>query len=458
MKEDGWLGGDSLDWDRSRGSDFRCLSQAIFCMEKIAGNLKGVTIVQLEKWLNLQDPFSSDFKAKISDAYRIFAELVQDRKLNKVFKKPAKVSPVEFTTIGLLVFAHKDTLTMAQLSAAIAKMREEVRAAYMDIRMNSRVMKTMIDFIKTLKILKIPGDMGGPAGATGSMVGLKRKRAEQQDESEDEDDNDDNEKTEGQKLKAKKKSAAVSSANPPGSSAVPPVPKASLPQRVKVEPVASPVVPSQVPKLPPPDRMAALRRAKDTIAQQQQFQQPSALPTEPRALFNNPNAIESNPQMLPSPGPSFTFLSSQAGPPNINHAFNPNSYKAPPLPAPPPPLSSSAIENSLMATMMRSTLGPSAVPSKWQDGHQQPPPPVNAGSSSSRRGSLDRASWSRDLEREPRDRDRDRDRNYASGSGGSGSGRYHDHDERYRRESGSHGYGRRSSDEYDRERTRGWKV
>jgi hypothetical protein len=66
--------------------------------------------------LDRLDPFSFDLKAKISDAYRIFAELVRDRKL---FKKPAKVSPVEFTTIGLLVFVHKDTLTMAQLSDAM---------------------------------------------------------------------------------------------------------------------------------------------------------------------------------------------------------------------------------------------------------------------------------------------------------------------------------------------------
>ena len=83
LEEDGWLGGDLLDWDRSCGSDFRCVSQVIFRIEKISGNLKGVTILQLEKWLNLQVPFSSDFKAKISDAYRIFAELVQDKKTHQ---------------------------------------------------------------------------------------------------------------------------------------------------------------------------------------------------------------------------------------------------------------------------------------------------------------------------------------------------------------------------------------
>ena len=54
------------------------------------------------------------------------------------------MSPVEFTTIGLLVFTRKDTLTVAQLSDAIAKMRDDVRATYVDIRMNSRVV-TMTD-------------------------------------------------------------------------------------------------------------------------------------------------------------------------------------------------------------------------------------------------------------------------------------------------------------------------
>ena len=43
---------------------------------------------------------------------------------------------------------------MAQLSDAIAKMREDVRATYVDIRMKARVLKSMIDFIKSLQIPK----------------------------------------------------------------------------------------------------------------------------------------------------------------------------------------------------------------------------------------------------------------------------------------------------------------
>ena len=101
----------------------RCVSQSIFCMEKTQAISKASP---LSNWrygsiFKLQNPFSFDFKEKISDAYRIFAELVHDQKLNKVVKKPDRVSPVEFTMIRLLVFVHKDTLTMAQLPDAIAK-------------------------------------------------------------------------------------------------------------------------------------------------------------------------------------------------------------------------------------------------------------------------------------------------------------------------------------------------
>ena len=65
-------------------------------MEKISGNLRGVTIIDLEIWLNLQASSFNALSASISKRKsqtpaRIFAELVRDRKLNKVFKKPGKV-------------------------------------------------------------------------------------------------------------------------------------------------------------------------------------------------------------------------------------------------------------------------------------------------------------------------------------------------------------------------------
>ena len=221
LNENGRLSSDFLEWDRNRDTDFLCLSKGVYFMENISGNPQGVTMLQLEKWLNLRDFFRSDLRAKILDSYRIFAELVRNPKLNKVFKKPAKISSVEFTTIALLVFAHKDTMTMAQLSAAIAKMREDGRDTY-EIGKDSKSQVAMIDFIKSLKMAKIPAITGGLPSVAGSTAGLKRKRAEQQSDGEEErkgkDDNRKRGKHDDQKSNAKKSSTTTTSnAKPSGS-------------------------------------------------------------------------------------------------------------------------------------------------------------------------------------------------------------------------------------------------
>ena len=190
--------------------------------------------------------FSSDFKANISDTFRIFAELVPGR---KVFKEPAKV-PIEFTMIALLVFVHKDTLANDQLSDVIANW--DVKAAYVDTGTEWQYMKTMIDFIRSLQMPEIPGDTSGRAGATGSTTGLKRKRTEQQDESEYEDDNG---KAKGRNPKGKKKYATRSNVKAlsslrNGTSHL----TAAVPLKVKAKPIASSVVPSQAPEPTTSDR------------------------------------------------------------------------------------------------------------------------------------------------------------------------------------------------------------
>lgn len=49
------LGGPSIAWEMSRGSDFRCISQAIYCMDKWASDPDEVknqgSLSQVEKWL-----------------------------------------------------------------------------------------------------------------------------------------------------------------------------------------------------------------------------------------------------------------------------------------------------------------------------------------------------------------------------------------------------------------------
>ncbi|KAJ3497242.1 hypothetical protein NLJ89_g10373 [Agrocybe chaxingu] len=123
--KDGSLGGDALEWDTARGADFRCLAFAIYCMEKFSPTLKPPGIPQVEKWLTVEDPFPAKLQTEVRETYRIFSEMAEDSKYNKAFKKPTKMSPIEFMIIGIFIYVHKDKASLAELSTGIGYMRED---------------------------------------------------------------------------------------------------------------------------------------------------------------------------------------------------------------------------------------------------------------------------------------------------------------------------------------------
>ncbi|KAJ6467520.1 hypothetical protein C8R47DRAFT_1325993 [Mycena vitilis] len=139
--DDSGLSGAALAWDRSRGSDFRCLSQTIQC---IAHSPKTTSIQATEKWLADPAPMTQAFSSSIENTYRVFEALVRDTRNSAAF---AKISPVEFITVGILVHRHKSRLTLEKLGKAVALMRADVRRVHDDIRNNGKVYKTMAAFI-----------------------------------------------------------------------------------------------------------------------------------------------------------------------------------------------------------------------------------------------------------------------------------------------------------------------
>ncbi|KAJ8692036.1 hypothetical protein PTI98_011549 [Pleurotus ostreatus] len=194
--EERGLAGDDLDWDRSRGADFRCLAQTVHLITKWKEVTTVASIPQLEKWLSSSEPLEDALQQRIRDVYDLFRDLVHDAKLNKVFKKPTKISPVEFVIIPVLISACGERMGMAQLSAAIGKMRDEVRKAHVDIRMNSRVSKWMLEYVEKLAQEtkgKVSDGLSAMAekraaaaasgGGGGGGGGGKRKRQEVDDDS-----------------------------------------------------------------------------------------------------------------------------------------------------------------------------------------------------------------------------------------------------------------------------------
>lgn len=186
------LDAEGFDWDRSRGGDFRCITQALYVIAKYPSSLSMGAITQLEKWLHNPtvkpyarskgkkmdtDPnedLSRDdaFLERIHATFRTFSKLVGDASLRPSFLKPEwRVSPIEFVMMCLLISVNKDNMTMQELAVKVGEMRVRVRAEHLDIRLNSRVAKTMFDFIK--------GSSGSPQ-MSDPAGGVKRKREEEE--------------------------------------------------------------------------------------------------------------------------------------------------------------------------------------------------------------------------------------------------------------------------------------
>ncbi|KAG1760253.1 hypothetical protein EDD22DRAFT_88931 [Suillus occidentalis] len=181
--EDKPLGGNALDWDRSRGGDFRCIAQALYCISKYPSLQTVGTVLQIEKWLhnptrrakskkkaNDDEDLTKDdlYLSCIHDTFRVFSQLVSDPDLCPVFLQSGwRVSPVEFIAICLLISVEKDKLQLRALAEKLGRMREVVREEHVDIRMNARVAKTLLDFVKGI----------GPQAQ--STSGAKRKLEEE---------------------------------------------------------------------------------------------------------------------------------------------------------------------------------------------------------------------------------------------------------------------------------------
>ncbi|EED77070.1 predicted protein, partial [Postia placenta Mad-698-R] len=116
----------TLDWDLTRGGDFRVLTHAVYNMEKWPnlGTVPGVSTLQ--KLLTRDEEIPSTFRRAARQTLDILLRISRDPSLHAVaFELPdvKKVAPVEVISAITLVHAHKRTLTLAQLADGIAAMR-----------------------------------------------------------------------------------------------------------------------------------------------------------------------------------------------------------------------------------------------------------------------------------------------------------------------------------------------
>ncbi|KAF7358876.1 hypothetical protein MSAN_01227800 [Mycena sanguinolenta] len=276
--EDAGLGGEALAWDRSRGSDFRCLAQTIQCIEM---SPKTTSIQATEKWLNDTSAMNPAFAASIENTYRVFETLVRDPRNSSAF---AKIAPIEFIMIGILIHRHKGKLSLEAMGKAVSAMRQDVRKQHEDIRNNGKVYKTMVAFIDSYKGPAVPrGELpakdavdspnvtGGGSGT--AKAGAKRKATRQP--AEDDEDSDDD-------YAPAKRAAPRKQASPKKAPLPPPASK----------PPATPST-SAAATAPVPNGMELVRAAKERI--------------EARAPSAGTGA-QSTPTLLPAPNSTpFSF-------------------------------------------------------------------------------------------------------------------------------------------------------
>ncbi|KAJ3971579.1 hypothetical protein EV361DRAFT_949578 [Lentinula raphanica] len=208
--------GSTIPWDISRGSDFRCIAQAVYLMDKWpttksepplkhAGSLQPV-----EKWLDNvvdkkggksarknddEDDYGAvpeSFAKKVRETFSLMVKMTKSKNLAKPFNLYQKVSPIEMICLSLLIYVHGvlpspgHRMDLAELSETIVEMRHHVREEHKDIRMNDRVGKTMIEFIQSID--EAPAKTSISAPVPSAKAKGKRRRVSDADVDMDDDD------------------------------------------------------------------------------------------------------------------------------------------------------------------------------------------------------------------------------------------------------------------------------
>ncbi|KAJ3800978.1 hypothetical protein GGU11DRAFT_742007 [Lentinula aff. detonsa] len=207
------LGSPSIPWDKSRGSDFRCIAQAVYLMDKWPTSKSEAALKHagslplVDKWLSNtgadkkggksaggdDDEYGAipeTFAKKVKETYSLMVEMAKSKDLATPFTLYPKVSPIEMICLSLLIYVHgilpspNDRLDLVQLRDIIEEMRHDVREQHKDIRMNDRVGKTMIEFIQSI------GDVPRKEESPAPSAKAKGKRRRVSDANFEEEDND----------------------------------------------------------------------------------------------------------------------------------------------------------------------------------------------------------------------------------------------------------------------------
>lgn len=193
--------GSTLDWRTERGRDFQCMLTTVYFVEQYPSFSRFPHTDVLVKYME-KPGIGKEIEGKVRDMFDVYIKLAATSECNTIFRRPARLSPIEFVMVGVLIHgwieakmpsrntkknkdgSWMDALDLKALTAAIRSMRKNVREEHEDVRGNAKVARTMQAFIR-----KTAAELKGAKGdaAVGQLAQVKkRKRIVESDDDGDE--------------------------------------------------------------------------------------------------------------------------------------------------------------------------------------------------------------------------------------------------------------------------------
>ncbi|KAH9971647.1 hypothetical protein BJV74DRAFT_865669 [Russula compacta] len=173
---------DHIAFDDTRGRAFQNTAQLVYCCAGLPAEQRIPTAAKLEKWLTTPDERpSAAFQDAMAAVLARLWELAGSEELDAPFRRiQAKVAPVEFVYIGVLLYTMRHGYTIAEQSRAMFVLRRDIRKAHVDVRFNSRVAVDcwrLIDAIENGEVaLELPPSTTGTTTSTSTPARANGKR------------------------------------------------------------------------------------------------------------------------------------------------------------------------------------------------------------------------------------------------------------------------------------------
>ncbi|KAG6873770.1 hypothetical protein C0995_011589 [Termitomyces sp. Mi166 len=168
-----------LEWDTKRGRDFQNIAYLVCCCDYLPVKEEMPTATSMMKWIERDDPPTEQFKNDIRDVLVDFWNIGNDNHLNYGLKNiGSRIAPVEFIFVGVLLYIMRKK-PMEERAAAITALRKGIRAEHSDIRLNTKVCRSMWTLIRRVQ--------NASKSASHSQHDSKGKRRRKEDDEEDDE-------------------------------------------------------------------------------------------------------------------------------------------------------------------------------------------------------------------------------------------------------------------------------